>query len=197
MRNPHTSSAQTVGGVFGHALRRAIHVSMIVFPVVFYLWGSAIASALHMLPAQFVLILLGVIAILEMLRIRFGVIVFAQRAHEVDHICSLAWTAIAISVVLICLPNPIYAIPIVAACAIGDPVLGELRGRYSSWVVGLIGAVVIALLWWFCSMWMPVAWWWPLILGPITVAAEWPSLKWIDDNAMMMWVGLLFVILVA
>ncbi len=195
--NVQTSSRQTVGGVVGHIIRRVIHVSILAIPIVYYLWGKPLAASLHMLPYQLVLILLGLIVLLELIRIKKGFTAFSQRAHEATHISSFGWTAIALALLLIFLPNSIYAIPVVAACAIGDPLMGELRAHANRTIAALAGVVVIALLWWFCSMWMAIAWWWPLVIAPLTVVAEWPNLRWIDDNAMMLLVGLVFVLLVA
>lgn len=195
MQNPETSHTQTKGGIAGHLLRRSIHVLMIVIPVAYYFWGARLAASWHMATWQLILVLLGVFACYELLRIRFGVLAVGQREHERDHISSMMWGVIAIAIVLLFAPDPRYAIPLVAACAVGDPLLGELRAHCQTvWVV-LIAVIVIALIWWLCGVWMPIAWWWPLILAPVTVAAEWPSLHWIDDNALMMLVPLVLVIL--
>ncbi len=193
MHNPKTSAGQTVGGIVGHLSRRAIHVLMIIFPVIYYLWGNDIAQVLHLLPWQFLVGLLIAIIVIEFIRVKTGFILFGQRRHEVHHISSFAWSAVAIIVVLLCLPQPIYAIPIVAGCAVGDPLLGELRVYYSAVYAAVITAVVIALIWWLCSIWMFIPWWLPILMGPLTVTVERPNLWWIDDNALMMWVPLLFV----
>jgi hypothetical protein len=193
MRNIQTTADQTVGGVVGHVWRRLIHMSMVIFPIIYYIWGARIALHLDMMPWQVVLVLLGLIVVLEMLRITKGFIAFGQRQHEADQISSFAWGTIAMAIVLIFSPAPIYAIPIVAGCAIGDPVVGELRGHTTSFNVAVIGMVTVALIWWLCSVWMIIPWWLPFIMGPITIAAEWPNFSWFDDNALMMLVPLAVV----
>lgn len=190
MNNIETSAACTRGGTLGHLARRLIHVSMIIFPVMYYLWGEIVASYWRIRPWQLVIIILGVVVVAEMLRIATGFIAFGQRQHERNHISSLAWGAIALVIVLLLSPQTRYSIPIVAGCALGDPVLGELRGRVPTGVVAILGMLVVALLWWLCGIWMPIPWWLPLILSPVTVMAEWPNLRWCDDNAMMMLIPL-------
>ena len=197
MSNPETSHCQTKGGVAGHVLRRSVHILMIVIPIAYYFWGERLAHAWYMTTWQLVLVFLGLLCVYEILRIRCGWLLHGQRQHETEHISSMTWGIIAIAIVLIFSPDPCYAIPIISACAIGDPLLGELRAQLKEPWVAVSGVIVIAALWWLCGVWMPVAWWWPLVLAPLTVAAEWPCLQWIDDNALMMLVplGLMIVLI--
>lgn len=90
--------------------------------------------------------------------------------------------------------TPKFAIPIITAYAIGDPLLGELRETSLSKIwIAVIGVAVITGIWCFCSVWLGTPLWLAFIMGPITVAAEWPCLKWIDDNALMQLVPLLII----
>ena len=81
-----------------------------------------------------------------------------------------------------------------------DPLIGELKGhgvigRYFHEGRGLTvaerctTATVVVWVIWICT-WLILdvdvnEWWFAVLMGPLTVAAEYPSLKVIDDNAMM------------
>ncbi|PHQ81078.1 MAG: hypothetical protein COB66_03180 [Coxiella sp. (in: Bacteria)] len=187
-------SSQTVGGALGHWLRRGIHIAMIFIPVGYYYWGDIIASWFGLLPQQFITVLLGLIIIGEMWRLKKGYVIFGQRQHEADHICSFAWGAISMCLVLLLVPQDIYAIPLVGGCALGDPIIGELKRFIGWWAAALVAMIVIGLLWWLCLRWMPqLPMWLPLLIAPITVLAEKPNLRWIDDNALMQLIPLMLL----
>jgi hypothetical protein len=87
-----------------------------------------------------------------------------------------------------------FSIPIIWSWSFGDPLLGELR-RYqlNEIFIWLIGIIFIAAVWLFCYWWLATPWWWALIMGPLAVASEKPTLKWIDDNALMQLIPLIVV----
>lgn len=187
----------TVGGGLGHWLRRTIHVAMILAPVLYYHWGAAIGAFFHA-PIQIVMLgLVGLIAIVDIVRIAFGAVFFAQRDHEAHQIASLTWGAIAVAVVLLFAPGRATGIPIIVSCALADPALGELRRRVShAWVSVVVGVLLVASIWWVCALWWPTPWWYPMLLAPVTILGEWPCFHWIDDNALMQFLPLLLVLLI-
>ena len=92
--------------------------------------------------------------------------------------------------------NPEFIWPLVLSLSLGDPFLGELRRKgIESRNVVIIGSIFIAAIW--LASWNFVDT--PIILvaimGPICVAAEWPRLRWIDDNATMLLIPLFTVLL--
>ena len=186
MVSAHSSYQYTKGGVAGHWLRRAIHLSMVVIPIIYYFWGRTVAHAWHIRDWALVLIFLDVVLLYEIARLFFGSIALGQREHERYHMSSFAWGAIGIAIALIA-AGPL-AIAIVAGCAFGDPLLGELRqAKLPKLAVAAIGFTVIALLWWLCGVWLPLGYWWlPLVMSFTAVIAEYPCWTWIDDNALMM-----------
>ncbi len=197
MTDPATTPTQTSGGYFGHWFRRVLHVCMIVIPVIYFFYAKAAASFFYMKPTQLVLVILGFVVLAEIIRIRYRMVLFAQRLHEADHISSFAWGVIAISLVLIFAPEPIYAIPIVAGCAIGDPLMGECRRFKLPTIIIIFYAIaVLILIWFICRLWMPMPWWVPFIMAPITVFAELPNLHWIDDNALMQLAPLVLILII-
>lgn len=179
--------AITKGGWVGHWSRRALHIGMILVPWLYYTFH---------VPSMILWILLALVILLEVIRLSIRFQAFGQRAHEVKHISSFAWAAVALFLVLL-LTTPEFAYPIIAACALGDPLMGELRRfRIPPWFVALLGILFIAGLWLFAWWWVATPWWWAIMMGPLIVAAEWPNLQWIDDNAMMQLVPLVVVLIV-
>lgn len=191
----HTSPRQTVGGALGAALRRLIHVGMIAYPVIYLLYVEPISAFFHLNITQFMWCLFATVLFIELCRLRFGVLLFAQRRHERKHMSSFAWGALAMCIVLITLPDPRYALPIVLTCAIGDPLLSLLRSRLALFYAMLVAMIVLAIMWWIARIWLPMPIWLPLLISPLTVWSEQPNLPWVDDNALMQLVPLIFVLL--
>ena len=185
----------TVGGYLGHLLRRCIHVLMLLVPIAYYYWGDLLFYYFNRPRFELILIVLVVVIAVELWRIKKGYLIFGQRAHEATHVSSFAWGAIAMAFVLLLVPNPIYAIPIVAGCAVGDPLIGALKNKLPWYVVRVMAFLVIGLIWWVCSHFMPLPVWFPWVISVITVLVEWPNLSWIDDNALMQLVPLFFLLI--
>lgn len=175
----------TKGGWIGHYLRRAMHVGMILVPWLYYTYH---------IPVIVIKILLVFVILVEIVRLKLGLQVFGQRSHEAKRISSFAWGAVSLFLVLLFADRQ-FAYPIIASCAFGDPLVGELRRfHFPSWLIAMIGILFIAGLWLLASLWLGTAWWWAIIMGPLIIASEWPNLKWIDDNGMMQLVPLIVVI---
>jgi len=194
MPHPTNHILKTRGGGFGYLIRRLIHISSFVIPLIYYDFGQPIAAVFHITPTVLLWCLIGVVIILEVMRLCFGWLAFGQRQHETKQISSFAWAAVSIFLVLLFAPGKAYAIPIIWSCAFGDPLLGELR-RFrlrTVWVI-IIGVVFIAGIWWLSTVWLGTPWWWALLMGPLIVASEWPNFRWIDDNATMQLLPLLLV----
>lgn len=186
---------QTKGGDVAHWVRRLIHISIAVIPFIYYDWISLSFS--QIIARDIVIVAMGVIAILEWIRLHFRFIAFAQREHETTHISSFAWTGLSLSLVLLLSPSVSFAIPIILSCALVDPVLGELRSTISKPLLFLIATIAVILIWLACALHYQTPIWLAFLMGPMTVAAEWPVLKWIDDNALMMLVPLTIVFIFA
>ena len=182
------------GGAFAHMARRFIHLSMILVPFVYYhlliYWVS-----LPFLRIALIVFLLLVI-LFELIRVRLGVVLFAQRLHEATHFSAFGWTMLSLGLVLLFSPSSAYSFAIIISCALADPLLGELRARQvDTWKVISAGMVVVLFAWLATAYFYHIAYAWAFLMAPITVAVEWPSLKWIDDNALIMLVPLIIVFL--
>ena len=187
----------SVGGVKGHMFRRAFHLAMSAIPFVYFEYGEKISDIFDLEVSQFVSAATILLIVIEAIRLKLGFTIFGQRDYEAKQVSALAWGGIAIGLTLIALPNnPEFIWPLVLSLSLGDPFLGELRRKgIESRNVVIIGSIFIAAIW--LASWNFVDT--PIILvaimGPICVAAEWPRLRWIDDNATMLLIPLFTVLL--
>lgn len=196
----HDHAAHSVGGKAGHLARRMVHVSMLLIPLVWY-WGlDDFEATSGWTRDELAASLVVLIAVLEALRLWSGVLVFGQRAYEARQVSALAWGAGAIAVVLWLAPEQglagaAFGLPIIWSLSLVDPLLGELRraGVRAS-VVGLSGVAATAAIWGACMPWLGTPAWCVAVMPVVTVAAEWPRLRWIDDNATMTLVPLVVVL---
>lgn len=183
------------GGFGGHLLRRLTHIASILIPLFYYYYEQLLTPLSQILDVnQLILIILIVIMILESLRLHNGWTLIGQRAYENHHISGFAWSLCTSFLVVLTAGSLPLGFAIIVAYAIGDPLIGELRQRQiSTFKVVFISLTAIAIVWLSFVYSFHLSWWLVLIIPPITVAAEWPQLRWIDDNALMQLVPLLVV----
>ena len=172
-----------------HLFRRVVHLLGLLILWLYYQFGPFLTL---------VWFCLGLVLLLESLRLMGGWTVFGQRTYEQKRVSAFAWSVIGMSMVFIFAPGKQFAIPIIVSYAIVDPCLGELR-RYNLArpVVAAIGIGLVIAIWFIASINWPTPWWLWLLMGPLTVVAEWPCLKWIDDNALMQLLPLIVVSVIA
>ena len=182
----------SVGGVSGHVFRRAFHIGMSIIPFVYYEYAEKLADALSITELQLVSSLTLSLILVEALRLKMGITIFGQRDYESKQVSALAWGGIAVGLTFLVLSDyPELVWPLILSLSLGDPFLGELRRKeIETKNVFIFGSLFIALI---CLFGTPI--WIALIMGPLCVAAEWPRLRWIDDNATMLLIPLSFVIM--
>ena len=186
----------SVGGVSGHLLRRGIHLAMSFLPFLFFDFGEDVADMASLTLEQVVscVILLAIFG--EALRLRMGWTVVGQRSYEAKQVSALAWGALGVGMVFLLTPDPAYAYPLILSLSLGDPLLGELRRKGSSTqTVILAGVIGIAVIWAGCAYLVETPWLFVPLMAPICVAAEWPRLRYIDDNATMLLIPLAVVLI--
>ena len=186
----------SVGGVSGHLLRRGIHLAMSFLPFLYFEFGEDVADMVSLTLEQVVscVILLAIFG--EALRLRMGWTVVGQRSYEAKQVSALAWGALGVGMVFLLTPNPAYAYPLILSLSLGDPLLGELRRKGSSTqTVILAGVIGIAVIWAGCAYLVETPWFFVPLMAPICVAAEWPRLRYIDDNATMLLIPLAVVLI--
>src|SRR3990167_313042 len=195
-RTNYHQGSQTVGGFKGHLFRRAVHLSIAIFPILYYAYGKIVAGWIALTPSQLLIIIIILNSILEGLRFSFKWTWWGLRYQEARRLSSFSWGVLSICLVLLWAPAERFAVPIIWSCAFGDPVLGELRHtRLSSTWIAIIGIIFVMAVWWMCTGWLGTPWRLALLMGPLMVGLEWPNFTWIDDNALMQLIPLFIVLL--
>lgn len=182
----------SVGGVYGHMFRRGFHIGMSIIPFIYFEFGEKIADYFSVTVIQVVSFLTLVLVFGEALRLKLGITIFGQRDYESKQVSALAWGGFAIGMTFLILPeHPEFVWPLILSLSLGDPFLGEIRRMgLESKTVFLYGSIFIALIWIACSFQVDTPLWMAVVMGPLCVAAEWPRLRWVDDNATMLLIPL-------
>ena len=184
----------SVGGLGGHAFRRLTHLSMSIIPIIYYTNGKNIASSLQVSIDQLVSIVCISIIILEVIRLKFGIVVIGQREYESMQISALAWGAFSTTLVFLIAPegpgsglkSGLYGIPIIFGLTFVDPLMGEIKRQKKDMKVAIIAGLICSYMIWFgCSYFIQTPILLSIFLAPLTVLGEIPQLKYIDDNATM------------
>merc|ERR1712100_57348 len=85
--------------------------------------------------------------------------------------------------------HAVFAVPIILTVAVVDPLLGELRGNNvtNKKLQFMIGVIAAYIVWGASFSYLPLEkyWWVAMIAAPVGVLAEFPRLKYIDDNGLM------------
>jgi hypothetical protein len=182
----------TIGGIWGHILRRLIHVGMILIPLAYYYVTDNYFHGGVRVERIILLVALLVILLLEALRIRFGLATIGHREHERHNISTACWGLSSIIIIFLFLSSNeqhalAYALPLIGGCALGDPWMGELRMfKVDEKIIIVSATIIIAALWLLCSYIFHTPWWYALFAAPLAVAGEYFKFSWIDDNATMM-----------
>jgi len=189
--NIHDHVAKSVGGMGGHLLRRSVHLSIIIIPTLFYWWGDNIAVFLDLKLIMIPSIIGFTVLFLEAIRLRLGLVVYGQREYESAQPSAMFWGFFAICLTLIIAPQhgvsgAAYGAPIIWCLAIVDPALGEARrSEFDEKNVMIFGFFLAMLIWLFAAFALGTPAWLAPIMAAITIVAERPRLKWLDDNGAM------------
>ena len=187
----------SVGGMSGHILRRGIHLAMSLLPFLFFEFGEDVADSVSLSLEQVVSSVILIAIFGEALRLRMGWTVVGQRSYEAKQVSALAWGALGVGMVFLLTPEAAYAYPLILSLSLGDPLLGELRRKgVTTTTVIWAGMLGIAIIWAACAVWVDTPWLLVPLMAPICVAAEWPRLRYIDDNATMLLIPLAVVLII-
>jgi hypothetical protein len=182
-------------------------MSMAAIPWAYYVHGESIADLVSLTPLQ-VVASIGITAIiLESLRMKTGFLIVGQREYEKHQTSALAWGAVSIALTIIALSpwegsGDTHAgwltVPIILSLTFGDPAMGEARRMgMDNKSVYAIGTIICGLIWLGCGYFLGTPYWMAILMGPLTMAAELPKLKWIDDNATMLLIPAAVVLILA
>ena len=184
----------SIGGLGGHALRRATHMIMALIPLIYYSRGQDLADYVGLNPEQLVSSVVIVILLLEALRLKLGIVIIGQREYEANQISALAWGGFAVALALLISPDGgktglnagLYGIPIIFGLTFVDPIMGEIKRKKQDLKMAIyVGLLTSYAVWIGCHVWIETPILASLLLAPLTVAGEVPKLRYIDDNATM------------
>ncbi|MBN1539879.1 MAG: hypothetical protein JW939_07015 [Candidatus Thermoplasmatota archaeon] len=124
-----------------HLIRRGIHlISGAV--VVYYLFPS---TFLFLPMKLWLIVLLGFVPlVMEVIRLKRGMLIFGQREFERGRIASYAWALWTSMVIMLVLPQEI-ALPVILIYTLADPVIGEVRLWKKYLVLPVAGTFVFFL----------------------------------------------------
>lgn len=193
----------SVGGAGGHWFRRLTHVGMCIIPFAYHLWGDSIAGKVSMTPSDFVIAVAVFFIVIEVIRIKFGIIIVGQREYEAKQVSALAWGAVAVCLTLILAPQEgegleagKYTIPLICGLTFVDPIMGEVkRAKMGMKPAVLVGLAVSYTIWMGSVALFSTPFLVAVLLAPLTVAGEVPRVSWIDDNATMILFPLIALLL--
>ena len=187
----------SVGGMYGHLFRRGFHIAMSAIPLVYYEYGEKLADMVSLTELQLVSAMVLSLVFAEAVRLKLGITIFGQRDYESKQVSALAWGAFAVGMTFMALSEyPELVWPLILSLSLGDPFLGELRRKgLDSRRVFILGSIFIAVIWVATWHFIETPLLLALLMGPLCVAAEWPRLRWIDDNATMLLIPLSAAIL--
>jgi hypothetical protein len=208
------TGAMTVGGhgILPHVFRRFYHIGIFTtFSFLYYFYGIDLGIRVGFAAPKVLAIAAFLQILVEIIRIRRRFVCFGFRSYEADQVSAQAWGTIGACLVLIAAPQrrpgvagqtfaerAVIGMPILWTLAIIDPLIGELKahgvigslfrpGRgFSVWQRSIIAIIVTWAIWSSIGAVTGEAIWWLVaVMGPVSVAAEYPKLLFIDDNAMM------------
>ena len=184
----------SVGGMGGHAFRRLTHVSMASIPYLYYVHGERISSYFSLQAREFVSVICILILVIELVRLKTGIVIVGQREYESSQISALAWGALAVALAILIAPDwdngtmeaGKYGAPIILGMTLVDPVMGEIKRTKKNLRTAIFtGLIVSYIVWIGCHFWIGTELIAALLLAPLTVLGEILPTREIDDNATM------------
>ena len=91
----------------------------------------------------------------------------------------------------------LYAAPLIWGLTFVDPIMGEIKRSKKGLKFVIIGGLITSYIIWFSSSYFlgtPILA--SLILAPLTVIGELPTVRWIDDNATMVLLPLAILLII-
>ena len=184
----------SVGGMGGHAFRRLTHVSMASIPYLYYVHGERISSYFSLQAREFVSVICILILVIELVRLRTGIVIVGQREYESSQISALAWGALAVALAILVAPEGEngtmeagkYGAPIILGMTLVDPVMGEIKRTQKNLRIAIFSGLIVSYTVWIgCHFWIGTELIAALLLAPLTVLGEILPTREIDDNATM------------
>ena len=203
-------AGESIGGEAGHLIRRFVHVSMVLFPWVYYWHGDALALGANSLldlgwsAARLGAVLVLALVLFETLRLVLGWQLLGYRRYESKRISGMAWGTCSVGLTLLVVPQygvqgAALGLPLVWSLSLGDPLMGELRQRLhcTERQSAVAGWLLLLVIWSGSCFWLGTPWWLAVLVPPVCVAAEQLELGWMDDNGSMLLAPLALVLVLS
>lgn len=188
---------QTAGGQQAYYFRRIFHIVSLTFLPWFYFIFLIQKSSFLMSNSIYFFIALVICATpLEVIRLYFGHLIFGMREYEKHTISGAYWGGLSFTLVFLLAPSPPLGLGIIWCVAWVDPLLGVLREKKVSLCLTLCAGLFLSF-----SIWEGISFYYELsrleiaILAVTAVLCELPTLKWVDDCALMMLIPLAITLL--
>ncbi|MCJ7562214.1 MAG: hypothetical protein MUO84_04310 [Thermoplasmata archaeon] len=169
-------------------LRRTIHL-MIGFTPLYY----ALPDELPIIGTDhWVILFIGLlmVAVIEGVRLSFGLMFPGLRPYERHQVASYVWASVGVLVALWLMPSEVGTVCIVGM-AVTDPIAGELRKRYRTPMASILPPIAIYGAICLTIMVQMTSWTWELILimcavGSVSaiLSERWKT-KYLDDDFLM------------
>ena len=125
----------------GALTRRILHL-LFTFAIIYYLLPFTVFG----IPRHyyFIIIIFLIPILIEIIRLRAGVIFHGLHEHEANHVASYVWFTTGATILILFFPQQIAA-PCIVATALGDPVIG-LTKPYRRRFIFLITFIICLLV---------------------------------------------------
>lgn len=190
------------GGLKGRFFRRSIHLSTALIPFFYYFYLIKLPDTVTFFIHIGMLTLIGFIFVCDLIRLKFNKLFLGQRPYELKKLSAFFYAALGIVIVLIITPffetsSTAVAVPVIVSFSLVDPLLGELRQQNCHLCLQILtGYLSLILIWGLSVYFLNTPLLLLLIIPPITLIAEWPNWKKLDDNITMLlipWLVALFI----
>ena len=177
---------------YAHAFRRGFHLCAPLF-LVYYLfpedmWGLDVSNK------GFIIIIFTLLMIFEAIRLGTGRVFFGLREYERKQLSAYAWASIAITIAFLFFP-PVFVICAVVGMGWTDPLIGELRKHwkkaYPLLPLAVYFVITVACLSLFSDMQFILILFLASLTTVVAILVEYPRLKYIDDDFLMLLIPLL------
>lgn len=171
--------------------RRIFHMTAPIY-LVYYLLPDVISGISKQLVLM--IVFFSIIAF-EAVRISRGMVFFGLKEYERKHISAFAWSALGMTLALLLFPMHLAVVGFLGLAFI-DPLIGEIFRTKNHWLhpnVPLFAYFAIAFAYLSLVAWYPphVAATIAAVGSVVAIVSEYPQLRWVNDDFLIMMVPLI------
>lgn len=180
-----------------HWQRRLIHLTIGIIAMLYYAIKDHISALLQASPKYWLSVIGVSIVLIEWVRLKNGWLFYGQREYEKNRPSAFVWTGLGLIFVFLFAPayhgqDAAFAQPVIWSLVLGDPLLGECRrAGLSIFKTIAITVLILSLVWLTAALWYQFPFWLILLMPILAILGEWPQIRWIDDNFMMVFLPII------